>query len=99
MVLQILQEISKFTVYHSVGGGTAGSVLATRLSEDPVTVLVLEAGGSDLENKYVDIPLLLTHLQFSEQDWQYFTVKQESAGYALDGRVNYISIDQGLELF
>lgn len=75
-----------------MGGGTAGSVLATRLSEDPVTVLVLEAGGSDLENKYVDIPLLSTHLQFSEQDWQYFTVKQESSGYALDGRVIYILI-------
>ncbi|XP_052104448.1 uncharacterized GMC-type oxidoreductase Mb1310-like [Mytilus californianus] len=75
--------------YIIVGGGTAGSVLATRLTEDPVTVLVLEAGSSDLENKYIDIPLLSKNLQFSEQDWQYFTVKQESSGYALGGRRNY----------
>ncbi len=43
--------------YVIVGAGSAGSVLAARLSEDPaVTVAVLEAGGED-RNKWIHIPL------------------------------------------
>ena len=45
--------------YIVIGGGSAGSVVATRLSEDErTTVLLLEAGGHYDENPIMSIPLL-----------------------------------------
>ena len=45
--------------YIIAGGGTAGCLLANRLSKDPDTrVLLVEAGGSS-RHLFVEIPLLL----------------------------------------
>ena len=56
--------------YIVVGAGSAGCVLAHRLSEDPgATILLLEAGGSD-RHPYVQIPLGLGKLQQRRMfDW------------------------------
>lgn len=53
------------------GGGTAGCVVARRLAEDPtVSVLLLEAGGSDRVPSVVDSTLWMSNIQ-SERDWCY----------------------------
>jgi len=65
-----------------VGAGSAGCVLAARLSEDPATsVLLLEAGPRDRKLE-VGIPAAFSKLFRSPLDWGYDTVPQE----ALDGR-------------
>ena len=71
--------------YIIVGGGTAGSVLANRLSADPsVRVLLLEAGGSWIPSAVDAAPLWFTLLG-SAIDWGYTSVPQ--AG--LNGRATY----------
>lgn len=65
-----------------VGGGTAGSVVAARLSEiSHHHVLLLEAGGE--EPWLSSIPLAAPLLQGSRYDWQYRTVPQKTSSEAL----------------
>ncbi|MEO7020319.1 MAG: choline dehydrogenase [Ktedonobacteraceae bacterium] len=62
--------------YVIVGAGSAGCVLANRLSEDPATtVLLLEAGGAD-EAQEIHIPAAFSALFKSALDWAYETEEQ-----------------------
>ena len=68
-----------------VGGGTAGSVLAARLSEDPrVRVLLLEAGGSP--SPLASVPVMTASLQMSTYDWGHLTTPQSASCGAMVGR-------------
>jgi hypothetical protein len=61
-----------------VGGGTAGCVVASRLSEDPNrSVLLLEAGRE--ESYIMDVPLLANFFQLTETNWGHRTVAQKGA--------------------
>lgn len=64
--------------YIICGGGTAGLVIAARLTEDPnVTVGVLEAGGNGLDDLLIDGPNLFLQLfNKPHYDWMYKTVPQ-----------------------
>ena len=62
--------------YVIVGAGSAGCVLANRLSADPACrVALLEAGGPDRKREF-RIPLAAIKLFQSAYDWNYRTSKQ-----------------------
>ena len=76
-----------FIVFPSVGGGSAGSVLAARLSEDPDTKVLLIEAGVTSPPLLTSIPVLGSFLQQTPYDWQYETVPQENACLAMRDKV------------
>ncbi len=59
--------------YIVIGAGSAGCVVANRLTEEPeTTVLLLEAGKEDTKPE-IQIPSECTNLPGSEVDWGYFS--------------------------
>jgi choline dehydrogenase len=65
--------------YIIVGAGSAGCVLAARLSADPsVSVLLLEAGPAD-DAAEIRAPAAMNRLFQTTYDWNYLTVPQHRA--------------------
>ena len=83
-----LQELD----YVVVGGGSAGCVMASRLSEDQnVSVALLEAGPTD-SSVLIHCPLGLARMaQTGQANWSYETVPQSGfngrKGYQPRGKV------------
>jgi choline dehydrogenase len=66
--------------YVIVGAGSAGCVLAARLTEDPtVSVTVLEAGGRD-NSRNINIPAAFGELFRTVDDWNYATEPEAECG-------------------
>src|SRR5262245_42085655 len=78
--------------YVIVGAGSAGCVLANRLTEDPgVRVLLLEAGPARL-HRYVSIPAAWPKLLRGRHDWRFFTEPQRE----LNDRAIFVPRGKGL---
>lgn len=75
-----MPKVEKEFDYIIVGGGSAGCVLAHRLTEsEDVSVLLVESGGSDW-HPYIKIPGAYLKLFRTRMDWQFWTEPQTHVG-------------------
>ncbi|RZC32593.1 GMC oxred N domain containing protein [Asbolus verrucosus] len=78
---EAVSEIYDFII---VGAGSAGSVIANRLSEvHDWKILVLEVGE---EEKYTEMPLTVSLLQFTKYNWRYFMERQPGIALACENQ-------------
>lgn len=76
----LTEKFDKEYDYIIVGAGSAGCVLASRLSEDgSKKVLLLEAGDDDRGLMEAAIPMAAMPLYHSSHDWDYHTVPQKNS--------------------
>lgn len=74
----IPDQLEKSYDYIVVGAGSAGAVVAARLSEDSSkTVLVVEAGGEETDPFFSHVPGAVHYMVQSPFDWGYKTTSQQ----------------------
>ncbi|CAH0399327.1 unnamed protein product [Chilo suppressalis] len=90
----LIQKPDKRYDYIIVGAGTAGCVLAARLSEDPGTkVLVVEAG--DHMGYFTKIPLTATAAQQGPNDWSVRTTPQRFSSFGMWRQTQFLPRGKG----
>ena len=71
-----------------VGAGAAGGTLAARLSEDNVTVLVLEAGAEESYGPDMELPINSAGNMLTKHAWLEPTVPQK---HGCQGMIDQVS--------
>ena len=66
--------------YIVVGAGSAGAVVASRLSEDPTTSVLLLEAGPEAEALEISMPAAFPNLFKTRWDWDYTTTPQPGLG-------------------
>ncbi|XP_063423819.1 glucose dehydrogenase [FAD, quinone]-like isoform X2 [Mytilus trossulus] len=82
------RPLKRYYDYIIVGAGSAGAVVASRLSEEPVSVLLLEAGASELDTEFTIVPGHYGRLFGTDADWQIKTVPQRYSHFARIDKVS-----------
>ncbi|CAL7944273.1 unnamed protein product [Xylocopa violacea] len=79
---KVTKQLRKEYDFVVVGGGSGGTVVANRLTENPEwSVLLLEAGGHETE--ITDIPTFSFFTHKTKLDWQYRPQRQDTACQAM----------------
>nr|XP_021182555.2 glucose dehydrogenase [FAD, quinone] [Helicoverpa armigera] len=72
-----------------IGAGSAGAVIANRLTEVPQwNVLLIESGGN--ENFFSDIPIFASFLSLTPMNWGYISMPEPRACRDLRGKVCFL---------
>lgn len=84
-----LDEAAKYSYdYIIVGGGTAGCILASRLSENAdISVLLIEAGSTF--SPFAMIPFLTSQQQRTQNDWKLETTSQKYSSFGFADQVEF----------